>query len=31
MILPGATTKWWAIKVDRQLGDPVFANGFDGP
>ncbi|HJU38544.1 MAG TPA: hypothetical protein VJ724_03160 [Tahibacter sp.] len=31
MILPSATTKWWAIKVDRRLGDAVFANGFDGP
>jgi hypothetical protein len=29
MILPSATTKWWAIKVDRP--DPIFANGFDIP
>lgn len=31
MILPSATTKWWAIKVDRRLGDAIFANGFEVP
>lgn len=31
MILPSATTKWWAIKVDRRLGDAIFANGFQAP
>jgi hypothetical protein len=29
MILPSATAKWWAIKVDR--GDSIFANGFQAP
>lgn len=29
MILPNATSKWWAIKVPR--GDSIFANGFNAP
>lgn len=29
MILPSATARWWAIKVDR--GDSIFANGFQAP
>lgn len=29
MILPSASARWWAIKVDR--GDVVFANGFQSP
>jgi len=31
MILPSASTKWWAIKIDRQLGDAIFADGFEAP